>query len=126
MGPAASTWDGTRSDVVSDFLRNLADPLGYPARTVVVLCFAFLIISVVILLRQRRLPGFVIVYTLVIAALAAMSTIDIVRLRAILTAFPLFIALAGAVARPRAFRLLVAAFASGMVLVVLFPYWGSP
>lgn len=112
--------------VVSDFLRHLADPLGYPARTVVVVCLAFLIVSVVILARQRRLPGFVIVYTLVVAALAAMSTIDIVRPRAILTAFPLFIALAGAVARPRAFRLLVATFASGMVLIVLFPYWGSP
>lgn len=109
-------------DVLWDFLR---DPLGYPARFVVVCCLIFLIVAVVIQLRGG-FPGFVNVYTLVLAAMAAMSTIDIVRLRAILTAFPVFIALGVVTKRPAAFRLLLELLAVATVLELLFPTWGSP
>lgn len=109
-------------DVLGDFLN---DPFDGLARFIVVTCLAFLIVSMVILVR-RRLPGALNVYTVVIAALATLSTIDIVRVRAILTAFPLFIALAMVTTRPRAFRLLLCGLTVGTTLITLFPFWGSP
>jgi hypothetical protein len=77
-------------------------------------------------LSMRRHWGWpVTVYTLSVVILATGSTIDIVRPRAVLTAFPLFVGL-GALSSRRGFVVLCGLFAAGLALLAFFPFWGSP
>jgi hypothetical protein len=93
---------------------------------VVMMLLGFTLACTAAFLSMRRGWGWpVTVYTLSVVGLAVASTIDIVRPRAILSAFPLFIGL-GATTSRRGYAVLCGLFAAGLVLLVLFPFWASP
>lgn len=102
----------------------IIDPLDDPHQVVVMVLLGFTLLCAALFL-SRRWPAPVTVYTLSVVILATGSTIDIVRPRAILTAFPLFFGLAGLPGR-RAYAGLVGVFTVGLVIIVLFPLWASP
>jgi hypothetical protein len=100
------------------------DPLGDGRRLESVVLLGFVLAAVAVFVA-RRWPGPVVVYTLVVVGLSVATTIDVVRPRAILTAFPLFLAL-GLEARRPAWVGTLATFAGGLVLLIAFPFFASP
>jgi hypothetical protein len=102
----------------------ILDPFADGRRLVTMVLLGFTLVSGAVFLARRR-PGVVTIYTLAVLALAVGSTIDIVRPRAILTAFPLFIGWAASAGR-RTYAALAACFAIGLGTLVLFPLWVSP
>lgn len=99
------------------------DPFGDARRFESMVLLAFALAAVAVFL-VRRWPGPVTVYTLVVVGLSVASTIDIVRPRGLLTAFPLFIGLAAA--RRAAWVGTLAASTAGLALLVAFPFFASP
>jgi len=104
----------------------IVDPLGDSHQIAVMVLLVFTLACTAAFLSMRRGWGWpVTVYTLSVVVLATASTIDIVRPRAILTAFPLFIGL-GALTSRRGYLLLCGLFAAGLAALVFFPFWASP
>lgn len=104
----------------------IVDPFGDPHQIAVMVLLGFTLACTAVFLSMRRGWGWpVTVYTLSVIVLATASTIDIVRPRAIVTAFPLFIGL-GATTSRRGYAALCGVFAAGLVLLVFFPFWASP
>ena len=104
----------------------IVDPFGDPHQIAVMALLTFTLACTAAFLSMRRGWGWpVTVYTLSVVVLAVGSTIDIVRPRAILTAFPLFIGL-GAQTSRRGYAVLCGLFAAGLALLAFFPFWASP
>ena len=100
------------------------DPLGDGRRFESVILLGFVLAAVAVFVT-RRWPGPVVVYTLVIVGLSVATTIDIVRPRAILTAFPLFLGMA-VESRRTAWVGTLVTFTGGLVLLIAFPFFASP
>ena len=100
------------------------DPLGDGRRIESVMLLGFVLAALAAFVT-RRWPGPVVVYTLVVVGLSVATTIDIVRPRAILVAFPLFLGMAVNARRPAWFGTL-ATFTAGLVLLIAFPFFASP
>lgn len=100
------------------------DPTGDGHRLVTMVALGFTVLSCAVFLT-RRWPAPVTAYTLCIVLLAAGSTIDPLRPRAILTAFPLLVGLA-APARRGQFAGLAGLSTLALGGLVLFPLWASP
>jgi len=102
----------------------IVDPLGDARQLESMVLLGFALVALVVFLA-RRWPGPVTVYTLVVVGLSVGTTIDIVRPRALLTAFPLFIGMARSCRRGEWIGTL-AVFTAGLVLLVAFPFFASP
>jgi hypothetical protein len=100
------------------------EPFGDARRLESMVLLGFALVALAVFL-SRRWPGPVTVYTLVVVGLSVGTTIDIVRPRALLTAFPLFIGMARP-ARRAEWLATLAVFAAGLVLLVAFPFFASP
>ena len=100
------------------------DPFGDARRLESMVLLGFALAAVIVFL-SRRWPGPVTVYTLVVVGLSVATTIDIVRPRALLTAFPLFIGMARPAGRAEWLGTL-AVFTTGLVLLIAFPFFASP
>jgi hypothetical protein len=100
----------------------LKAPFGNVERIIVVSGLAFAAAGLVVLIRLVRRRGWpvpLLLYTSGILALAAVYRVDVFRPRAILAAFPLFIALGERVS-PRTMRVLVGL---GAVALVVLPWY---
>jgi hypothetical protein len=104
----------------------LKAPFGNVERIIVVTALGFAavgLVSLIRLVRQQGWPVPLLVYTLGILGMAAVYRVDVFRPRAVLAAFPLFLAL-GARVSGRTLTLLVAM--SAAALVVLPWYYALP
>ena len=93
-------------------------PFGDLERVIVVAGLAFAAVGLRLLVR-RGWPAPVTVYTAGVLALAGLYRVDVLRPRAILAAFPLFVAYGDRLSR-RATAVLVGAFAVALVLLPLY------
>jgi hypothetical protein len=93
-------------------------PFDHPDELLLGLCMIFTIVAAAYLVRAR-LPGFVNVFTAAMLVLPMSSMVLNIRPRFVLSAFPLFIALAMKV-RGTAFLALLAASAALMPLLVVY------
>lgn len=100
------------------------DPFVDPRQIVVMVLLGFTVAATAVFM-SRRWPLPVTIYTLSVVALSIGSTIDIVRPRAILTAFPLLIGLGVSFDR-RAWALLATLSGAGLAALVFFPFWAAP
>lgn len=101
------------------------DPLGDGGRRLESVILLGFVLAAVAVFVSRRWPGPVVVYTLVVVGLSVATTIDVARPRAILAAFPLFLAL-GLEARRPVWLGTLATFTGGLVLLIAFPFFASP
>ena len=102
----------------------LKDPLGSLEPLIVTAMFAVAVAGMWALVRRRSAwPAAVHIYAAGALALAAVSHLDVLRPRAVLAAFPIFIGLGDHLSR-RAFTILVSLF--GIALTVLPWYWSLP
>jgi hypothetical protein len=114
-----------------DFGRALVNALAWVLRSpfatveplIVAAMFALAGAGAWQLLRRRGWPPALYVYAVGVLVMAALSQLDTLRPRAVLAAFPIFIALGEGLSR-RAFTVLLGLF--GIALVVLPWYWSLP
>jgi hypothetical protein len=102
---------------------SLRDPFGSPEPLILLGGCAVAVAGLWQLARRRSLPPPAVIYTAGILGLAAVSRLDVFRPRAVLVAFPLFIALGDRLSR-RATAPVVAVFA--VALTVLPWYYSLP
>jgi hypothetical protein len=102
----------------------LKDPLGRLEPLIVTAMFAMAVAGLWTLVRRRRSwPVAVHLYATAALGLAAVSHLDVLRPRAVLAAFPIFIGVGDHLSR-RAFTVLLTLF--GVALAVLPWYWSLP
>jgi len=102
----------------------LKSPFGDVERIIVVVDLAVAVAGLVFLVqlvRRRALPPALVVYAAGVVALASVYRVDVLRPRAVLAAFPLFIALGERVSR----RTLMVLVALGAVGLVVLPWYYS-
>jgi hypothetical protein len=107
--------------------RFLMSPLGAGTAAIVVISVVFTVAMVVILVRDRW-PSVLIVYSLAVVGITALTRNDGLRPRDVFTAFPLVFGLAS-VTRGRAFRTVSVGCAWAMVISLVahnMGFWAQP
>ncbi|HLJ07633.1 MAG TPA: hypothetical protein VKX24_03795, partial [Acidimicrobiia bacterium] len=108
----------------NEVLWFLKSPFGNVERVIVVVGLAFAAAGFVVLVglvRRGRIPGALAVYTVGIVVLGSVYRVDVLRPRAVLAAFPLFIALGNRLSR----RTVAVLVAMGAVALVVLPWYYS-
>jgi len=108
----------------NEVLWFLKSPFGNVERVIVVVGLAFAAAGLVVLVglvRRGWIPGALAVYTVGIVVLGSVYRVDVLRPRALLAAFPLFIALGDRLSR----RTVAVLVAMGAVALVVLPWYYS-
>lgn len=111
------------SSLVNALAWALRAPFGSAEPLIVATMFGIAVAGVWHLLHRRGWPPVVSVYVVGVLAMAATSQLDVMRPRAVLAAFPIFIAFGDRLSH-RACTMLVGGF--GIALLVMPWYWSLP